>query len=332
MIKKIGLLLSTIFFFVSTYSQSLQDSVKWMSMDSVSSKFKKIPKPIFIYFYANDCDSCRHIEQTTFSNPEVANYINVLFYPVKLNAYSHDTLQFFDGNYFGNSPKTGIQHDLAYTLTGGNDTLPAIVIFSRRAKGQAFTGYMNRDQIFRPLIYYAEDIDRWTDYPDWKELHTSAFPPGQEQVVTRLNIRWRTLDEYKELNKKQARKLLLTFYNYNRISGTVMRTRVYNHPEVAEYLNRKYYPVSIDVFTQDTISLRGVDYVNENKDYKFHQLPIAALQGKMTFPAFVILDEEGNVLDRIQKFLSPEELLLILKFYGDDIYKKKSWEEYLQNQ
>ncbi len=321
-------------FFLSGYNmfaQNLNDSINWLSLDSVSAKFAKVQKPVFIYFYADNCDSCRVQEQTTFSNPEVANYINILFYPVKLNAYTQDTLTFFDGHKYINSPKTGKMHDLAYTVTGRNDTLPAIVIFSRRAKGQSFIGYMNRDEIFRPLIYYAEDIDQWTDYPIWEREHKKAYPPGKEQIMTRLNVKWKTLSEANELNKTHPKKMLLHFYNYYKISSTVMRTQSFNNQVNAEILNRKFYPVNINVFTQDTLEFKGYKYINENKPYKYHQLPIAALQSKMIFPAFIITDENGQVLDRIQKYMPPEELEHLLTFYGDDIYKKMSWKAYLKS-
>jgi len=317
-------------FFLLTQSvlvaQTLTDSIKWIPLDSVAPRFARVQKPVMIYLYANKNDSCRVQERTTFSNPEVANYINILFYPVKFDVHSKETVKFFDENVYKNT--SGNIHNLAQMLTGGIDSLPAVVIFSRRAKGQPFFGYQTRDEIFRPLIFFSENIDQWVDYSDWKTLHTKAFPPGQQQVMTRLIIRWKTLAEANELNKTAPRKTLLSFYNYNYIAETVMRTQVYNEKSVAEYLNKMYYPVNIDVFTRDTLSVKGFDYINENQSHKFHQLPIAALEGKMIFPAFIILDENGNVLDRVQKFLTPKDLLVILKYYGDNAYKTIPWETY----
>lgn len=301
--------------------QSITDSVKWMNLEDVGEKFLENQKPVMIYFYKNDCDSCRIQETTTFSNPEVSNYINILFYPVKINALTTDTLKFFDGSLYGNSKQTGSIHDLAYSLGVNSDSLPALVLFSRAAQGSVFKGYKSRDEIFRILVYYNENIDQNMLFDEWLALHRKGYPPGQSQIMTRLLVKWKELDEAMEESKTQKRKLLLNLYNYNRVSSTLMRTVCYNNPTVAEYLNEKYYPVNIDVYTKDTLEFFGQKYINENQSHKYHQLPIAALEGKMIFPVFLILDEDLKVLEKITGFISPKRLELILNFYGSDSYK-----------
>ena len=311
-------------FFTDMFSQNIPDSVKWISIEEAGAKFAKQQKPIMFYFYKQNCDSCRKQETTTFSNPEVANYINILFYPVKIDAETKDSIKFFDGQYYKNTGKFGKTHDLAEKLAG-NDTLPALVLFSKQAIGRTFKGYKNRDEIFRFLIYYAEDIVATTAYEDWHKYHLKGYPPGLSQIMTRLKINWKPLSEATKLNKKVPKKMLLNFYNYNKISCTLMRTQTYNQINIANYLNDKFYSVSIDVFTQDTLEIMGMKYINENKSYKYHQLPIAALEGKMNFPAFIILDEEGKVISKYQEYMTPEKLEKIIYYYGEDIYKTKDF-------
>jgi thioredoxin-related protein len=268
------------------------------------------------------------MEKTTFSNPEVSNYINIVFYPVKVDAESGDSLTFFDGKKYGKS-KTGKQYnDLATTLLGKTDTFPALVIFSRKAQGQVFKGYKNRDEIFRPLIYYSEDIDQAVDYKDWYKIHKKGFPPGKTQIMTHLYVKWKNLNEAEAANKTEPRKMILNFYNYYRVSCSLMRTEVFNNPVIANYLNEKYYCVNIDVFTQDTLEIFGQKYINENKPYKYHQLPIAALEGQMTFPSFIILDENGKVLEKMRQFVTPVTLETIVHYYGDNSYKTDKWDDF----
>lgn len=326
---KVYIFLLFIFFEISSFSQTIKDSIKWISIEDAGQKFAKKQKPIMIYFYKQNCDSCRKQEKTTFSNPEVANYINILFYPVKVDAETKDSLKFFDGKYYYNSGKNGQIHDLANQLAG-NDTFPALVVFGRQAKGRAFNGFKNRDEIFRFLIYYAENIDVSTPYEDWYKYHVKGYPPGESQIMTRLKVKWKTLKEATELNKVKPKKTLLNFYNYNKVSCTLMRTQTYNQKDIASYLNEKFYPVNIDVFTQDTLEIMGVKYINENKSYKFHQLPIAALEGKMNFPAFIILDEKGKVLAKYQEYMTPETIEKVLHFYGDNVYKKEDFSSFMK--
>jgi len=317
---RIFIFLFFIFIEIHSFSQIINDSINWISLEEAGSKFAETQKPIMIYFYKQNCDSCREQEKITFTNMEVANYINILFYPVKIDAETKDSLKFFDGKYYFNSKETGEIHDLTYQLAG-SDTFPVLVVFGRKAKGRTFKGFKNRDDIFRFLIYYAENIDATTPYENWYKYHVKGYPPGQSQIMTRLKINWKTLSEAQELNKTTPKKMLLNFYNYNKISCTLMRTQTYNQKEIAKYLNDKFYPVNIDVFSQDTLEIKGVKYINENKAYKFHQLPIAALEGKMSFPAFIILDEKGNVLVKYQEYMTPEKIEAIIHYYGDDFYK-----------
>ena len=41
----------------------------------------------------------------------------------------------------------------------------------------------------------------------------------------------------------------------------------------------------------------------------------------MNFPAFIILDEKGNVLGKYQEYMTPEKLEKIIYYYGDNVYK-----------
>jgi len=122
--------------------------------------------------------------------------------------------------------------------------------------------------------------------------------------------------------------MILNFYNYNKISCSLMRTEVFNNPTIAAYLNEKFNCVNVDVFTQDTLEIFGQKYINENQPYKYHQLAIAALDGQMYFPAFVVLDENGKVLEKIRNFVTPKMLETILHYYGDDSYKTMIWNDF----
>ncbi len=323
----ICLLFSVIF---NLNAQNFNDSIKWLSFDNVRTAFEKNQKPIMIFLYDKNSDSSRIMSQTTFSNPEVANYINALFYPLRLDVYSKEAKTFFDGVKYENKPENGAVHDLALMLTGGNDTLPALVMFNRKAQGRTIYGFKNRDEIFRILIYYAENIDEKTSFEDWLTYHRRAFPPGQEQIITRLIVKWLLPKEMLEKQSQKPKKILLNFYDWRKVSCTVLRTKVFNDKRIANYINEHFYPISIDVFSKDTITLMGRTYINEGAKHGYHQLPIAALGGYMKFPAFIIIDENNKVREKFQNFYTVEELKPILEFYGEDAYLKETWNDFFK--
>jgi thioredoxin-related protein len=55
------------------------------------------------------------------------------------------------------------------------------------------------------------------------------------------------------------------------------------------------------------------------------------LMGKMQFPAFLIMDENFTLLDRVQLYLPPEKFEAVIKFYGDNAYKTLNWQDYKIN-
>src|SRR4051812_13405847 len=75
--------------------------VKWMDFKEAFEKNSKVPKPFIIDIYTDWCGWCKHMMKTTYAVPELANYINSNFYPVKFNAETHDTIEFL-GEKFAN--------------------------------------------------------------------------------------------------------------------------------------------------------------------------------------------------------------------------------------
>lgn len=92
--KKFFLLLS-LFAFVVAGAQE----IKWMSMNEALAAQKKKPKKIFVDMYTNWCGPCKMLDRNTFSNPDVAAFINKQFYAVKFNAEGDETVAYKGKDY-----------------------------------------------------------------------------------------------------------------------------------------------------------------------------------------------------------------------------------------
>ena len=283
-----------------------------------------------IFLYDKNDDSSSIMLKEVFGLDEVANYVNILFYPVKLEIHSKDTLTFFDGKKYINSGKNNNTHDLASKLASGMPQTPSVLIFSKEAVGTVYPGYKDRNHLFPILIYYAENAYKSTKYEDFEKYYLKTYPPGQKQIMTRVLIKWKTMEEAFELNKKVPKKVFVNLYNNYNISCTMMRLKTYNNPKIANYLNKNFYCVNLDVKSQDTIKLFNQSFINEGASHGYHQLPISFLSGQMNFPAFLIFDEKSKFLDKKQEYMTPETFEPIIKFVGDDAYKKQKWDAYLK--
>jgi len=303
--------------------------VEWKSFEEVQQLFAKKQKPVYIFLYDKDNDSSQIMLNQTFGLEEVANYINILFYPIKLEIHSKDTIRFFDNNLYP-ALKNGI-HALAFKLAG--DTVPVpptSVLFSREAVGTVYRGFKDRDHIFPVLIYYAENANKALPYEDFEKYYFKTYPIGKKQIMTRVLVKWKNVEEAFEMAKKFHKKVFVNIYDNYKITCTMMRLKTYNDPVIAKYLNEKYYPVNIDLRMKDTVHLFGNTFVFDEKS-GYHQLAISMLAGKMTMPAFMVFDENGKLLDRKQEYITPENFEPMIKFVGDDAYKTQKWPEYLKN-
>ncbi len=334
--KVIIFLLTVLFFHFSGNAQKFNNDkhtskVNWKSIEEVQKLFAEKQKPVYIFLYDNNDSSLLMLNQT-FGLEEVANYLNILFYPVKLNIHSKDTIRFFDGKDYTNTGRNQDIHDLAFKLAG--DTIPyapSSVIFSREAVGSVYKGFKNRDHIFPMLIYYAENANKALPYSDYEKYYFKTYPPGKKQIMSRVLVKWKPIEEAFEMAKKSHKKIFVNLYNNYNISCTMMRLKTYNDPVIAKYLNEKFYPVNIDVKMKDTIHLFGQTFINENQAHGYHQLAISFLNGKMVFPAFLVFDENGKFLDKKQEYMTPETFEPLIHFVGDNAYKTQKWTEYLKN-
>jgi thioredoxin-related protein len=65
--------------------QAASGHVKWHGYQAGLAAAKKAGKKIFLYFHAPWCMYCKEMDKTTFTNKEVAAYLNAHFIPVLVN-------------------------------------------------------------------------------------------------------------------------------------------------------------------------------------------------------------------------------------------------------
>lgn len=327
---KFKLLTLILVLFISTvYAQQTEKGiVKWLPFEDTFEKFKQNQKPIFILLHNPKSKQSDSFMNTTLSNPEVTNYINVLFYPTIISDTTVREITFFDGTKYQKTNKAF--HDLAHHLFGDTLAFPSFLIFGKDAQGRVFNGNLSRDSIFPALIYYAEDMPKSTTYEEFEKYYYQTYPPGKEQTITRVLVKWKTFDELDSLMKVRPKKIFLDVYNNYKISATMQRLKTYNNPVIANYLNKHFYPVTINAFEKNKIEFLNQTFINENLAHQYHQLPIALLSGQMTFPAFLVLNEQQQIVAIQQLYFTPETFEPFIQYYGSDGYKNLSQQEFLK--
>ena len=143
-------------------------------------------------------------------------------------------------------------------------------------------------------------------------------------------IKWYTIEEVQELNTDNPKKVFIDVYTDWCGWCKKMDATTFQDPKIVKILNEDFYAVKLDGEGQEIINFK-------NKDYKFipqgrkgyHELAATLMNGKLSYPTTVYLDEKLNMLQPIPGYMKVEDLEPILIYLGQDYYKNVSWKDFI---
>ncbi|MBO3115136.1 thioredoxin family protein [Winogradskyella sp. DF17] len=132
-------------------------------------------------------------------------------------------------------------------------------------------------------------------------------------------INWLTFEQLEIKLSKKPKKVMVYFYADWCVYCKKMDQSVFNKAEVKAILKMDYYAVKFNAEYKDTIYFGGKSFVNKQigkKRNPFHDIP-KLLAGRpntpLELPATVILDEKFIIKGRYNRYISPKEMVSILK-------------------
>lgn len=157
--KYIVLALFTVFGILSISAQE----INWVTLEEAVELQKKKPKKIMMDMYTSWCGPCKMLDRNTFSNKDLADYVNKHYYAVKFNAEGNEVVN-FKGKTFENpkynpakANRRNSSHELARFFS--IRSYPTIVFLDEKA------------EFIAPIIGYKK--------PQQLELYLKMFKKGE---------------------------------------------------------------------------------------------------------------------------------------------------------
>lgn len=143
-------------------------------------------------------------------------------------------------------------------------------------------------------------------------------------------LKWYSLEEAQKLNTQTPKKILIDVYTDWCGWCKRMDQTTFNNPAIAKYLNDKYYPVKFNAESRDSIVFNGTTFKNNGMGSRpTHDLAIALLQGKMSYPSIAYLNEKLQLLGAIPGYKTPQQMEPIIVFIAEEIYKTETLDNYM---
>lgn len=147
------------------------------------------------------------------------------------------------------------------------------------------------------------------------------------QAQNHEKIKWMGFEEAVLAAEKNPKKIYIDVYTAWCGWCKRMDATTFSNDTVAAYMEKNFYCVKFDAETKDTLHFKNNIFVYK-PEYKANELALSLLSGKMGYPSTVFIDEKFNLLTVVQSYLTPEQIMPMLKYFGENIYLNKTWEDY----
>ena len=149
--------------------------------------------------------------------------------------------------------------------------------------------------------------------------------------ITAQEINWISFEEAISESQKEGNTKKIFIDVYTDWCGWCkkMDKDTFQNPEVATYMQENFLMVKFNAEGKEPIEFDGrtFEYVPSGRR-GYHQLALALLKGRLSYPTVVFLDEEMKMLSPVPGYQKVDPFMQIARYFGENIYKEQDWKSY----
>lgn len=160
-------------------------------------------------------------------------------------------------------------------------------------------------------------------------MKSESSPLINSEHQQESNVKWMTYEEAVAASKENPKKIFIDIYTDWCGWCKKMDRETFQKPAIAKYLNENFYPVKFNAEQKESINFAGhtFNFVPNGKR-GYHELAAALLEGKMSYPTVVFMNEEFKLLQRIPGYLDENTFDMILHYLAEEHYTKTPWTDF----
>ncbi len=156
---------------------------------------------------------------------------------------------------------------------------------------------------------------------------------GLYATAQETKINWMTFDEAMEAHQKQPKKIFIDVYTDWCGWCKRMDQTTFSNAFIARYMNAHFYAVKFDAECSDTIRFAGHEFVGSTLPYGrkgTHQLALALLKGKMSYPSYVIMNEQNKIIQVVSGYQAVKDFEPMLHYFVENAFMTTEWTQFME--
>ena len=141
-------------------------------------------------------------------------------------------------------------------------------------------------------------------------------------------VHWYSIEDVDKILAENPKPLFIDSYTDWCSWCKKLDKDTFSDPLIAKYLNDNFYPVKFNAESKEPVTFLGREFINDGKAGKAHQLAVGLMQGKLSYPTVIFMNEKGELLAPIPGYMEPKDLEPLLVYFGEQKYLTQKWDEF----
>lgn len=166
----------------------------------------------------------------------------------------------------------------------------------------------------------------------WGIIGTVFILLSGAELAAQTKINWLSWEEANKMAELEKKKFLVNVYTDWCSWCKKMETNTFADEDLARYINANFYAIKFNAGKREDIHWNGKIYKYVPKGNRgYHELAAEIMQGQLSYPTVVFLNERMEVIQPIPGYQDPGRFEVIISYFAGNHYKNTPWRKYAES-